>query len=280
MAARKLATAIPRSLCPCTDMVTFSMPLTPLLSFCMSWKNSWGVVYPTVSGTLSVVAPASTATEYTWQRKSGSLLRASSAENSTSSTRLWARLTISLVISSTCSLVFFSLCSMWMSEVAMKVWMRGNLAGLTASAQASMSLGRARASPQMMGGSSLLPTSCAIFCTALKSPGDAKGNPASITSTPKRCSCLATLIFSSSVMVHPGLCSPSLRVVSNTRTRVGSRPVARSCAFGVTHTGFISSSPSLKPWITTGFSWTPDDILKLDGRYVEGWMGALTITLR
>lgn len=32
----------------------------------------------------------------------------------------------------TCSLDFLSLCFMWMSEVAMKVWMRGNCAGATA----------------------------------------------------------------------------------------------------------------------------------------------------
>ena len=44
------------------------------------------------------------------------------------------------------------------------------------------------------------------------------GNPASITSTPRRASCLATAIFSSMFMEKPGACSPSLRVVSKMYT--------------------------------------------------------------
>lgn len=39
--------------------------LTVLRRWCMRPMNSFGVVYPTVSGTLMVVAPAAMATEYT-----------------------------------------------------------------------------------------------------------------------------------------------------------------------------------------------------------------------
>mmetsp|Transcript_28009 Transcript_28009/g.70625 ORF Transcript_28009/g.70625 Transcript_28009/m.70625 type:complete len:232 (+) Transcript_28009:1483-2178(+) len=126
---------------------------------------------------------------------------------------------------------------MWMSLVAMKVWMRGKAAGWMALAHASMSPFVARASPQMMGGFSWLPTTCAMLFTAAQSSLDAMGKPASMTSTPSLASCLATCIFSSLVIEQPGLCSPSLSVVSKTLTRVGSRPVARSCAVGTTHTG-------------------------------------------
>ena len=42
--------------------------------------------------------------------------------------------------------------------------------------------------PQIIGPSSP-PTCSAIFCTAAKSPGLAKGNPASITSTPNLANC-------------------------------------------------------------------------------------------
>ena len=52
----------------------------------------------------------------------------------------------------TSSRVFLNLCSMWMSDVAMKVWMRGNLAPETALAHVSMSSLVARARPQMIGG--------------------------------------------------------------------------------------------------------------------------------
>ena len=64
----------------------------------------------------------------------------------------------------------------------------------------------------------------AIACTASKSPGDAAGNPASMTSTPRATSASATSSFSSAVRVAPGDCSPSRSVVSKTMTRFrGSR---------------------------------------------------------
>src|SRR5437899_6969592 len=55
------------------------------------------------------------------------------------------------------------------------------------------------------------------FATALterKSPSDANGNPASITSTPKRSNWRASDIFSSRYIEQPGDCSPSRSVVS------------------------------------------------------------------
>ena len=60
----------------------------------------------------------------------------------------------------------------------------------------------------------------AINFTELKSPSDAIGNPASITSTPNFSSCNATLTFSSSFILQPGACSPSLSVVSKIFTKL------------------------------------------------------------
>ena len=60
-AARLFATAKPRSLWQCTLMTTSSMPGTFSRIFAIRPPNSSGIVYPTVSGMLSVVAPASTA---------------------------------------------------------------------------------------------------------------------------------------------------------------------------------------------------------------------------
>ena len=73
---------------------------------------------------------------------------------------------------------------MWMSEVAMKVWMRGRSECLTAFQAASMSCAEVRARPQMTGPS----TAFAIAVTAWKSPGEVIGKPASMMSTPSRAS--------------------------------------------------------------------------------------------
>ncbi len=97
----------------------------------------------------------------------------------------------------------------------MKVWMRGRFACFTASQQRSMSPMLARASPQITA----LLAWPAIFETASKSPSDAMGNPASMMSTPISSSSAAIWSFSASVMVAPGDCSPSRRVVSKIRTR-------------------------------------------------------------
>ena len=59
----------------------------------------------------------------------------------------------------------------------------------------------------------------AIACTASKSPGEAIGKPASMTSTPSRESCCAISSFSLVFSEIPGDCSPSRRVVSKMITR-------------------------------------------------------------
>src|ERR1700730_225654 len=93
--------------------------------------------------------------------------------------------------------------------------MRLRRAGLTASAHRSMSLKAARESPQITAFFARL----AISCTAAKSPSDAIGKPASMISTPIWSRISATSSFSSWVMVAPGHCSPSRKVVSKMRTR-------------------------------------------------------------
>ena len=117
---------------------------------------------------------------------------------------------------------------MWMSEVEMKVWIRGRCESLIAPQAASMSALWVRASPQITGPS----TPRAIASTASKSPGEVIGKPASITSTPRRASCCAISTFSCVFSEIPGDCSPSRSVVSKIWTR--SLPVlpefaARSC---------------------------------------------------
>ena len=97
----------------------------------------------------------------------------------------------------------------------MKVWMRLCLAGLSASPARSMSFCPARARPQTTAFLARL----AISCTAWKSPSEAIGKPASMMSTPIVSSTSATSSFSSWVMVAPGDCSPSRKVVSKMTTR-------------------------------------------------------------
>src|SRR5690606_33077780 len=85
----------------------------------------------------------------------------------------------------------------------------------TAAAARSMSSSAARASAAITGRR----TSRAILRTAVKSSGELIGKPASIASTPSASSWCAMRSFSAGVMVAPGDCSPSRRVVSNTSTR-------------------------------------------------------------
>ena len=65
-------------------------------------------------------------------------------------------------------------------------------------------------------------TSRAIAWTASKSPGEAIGKPASMTSTPRRASWWAISSFSPVFSEMPGDCSPSRSVVSKMRTWFGS----------------------------------------------------------
>src|SRR4051794_36803907 len=78
-----------------------------------------------------------------------------------------------------------------------------------------MSLGWARDSPAI---TEFLERR-AISLTAWKSPSEVIGKPASMTSTPMSSSISAMSSFSSKLMVAPGHCSPSRKVVSNITTR-------------------------------------------------------------
>ena len=162
-----------------------------------------------------VVAPSSSAIWSTSAVNSRSERVASIGENSTSSqcSRAWA--TAARACPFTSSREDCSWCSMWMSLVEMKVWMRGRSESLTAFQAASTSCAFARASPQITGPC----TSRAIACTASKSPGEEIGKPASIMSTPSRASWCAISSFSCLLSEIPGDCSPSRRVVSKILTR-------------------------------------------------------------
>ena len=126
-------------------------------------------------------------------------------------------------------------------EVERKVWMRLRSAGLIASAQRSMSLKAARDRPQI--------TAClvrlAISWTAAKSPSEAIGKPASMMSTPIVSSSSATSSFSSCVMVAPGHCSPSRKVVSKMTTRSFSDWLGVVMASGPFSVGAGRSCPRL-----------------------------------
>ena len=157
-----------------------------------------------------VVAPLSIATAVIFLRNSMSLLVASSAENSMFGQNFLAYATICFACSSTSSGVILSLYSMCIGEVAMKTWILGSAAPLTASHAASMSLTLQRA--RLATVQSL--TFSAMVFTDSKSPGDTMANPASIMSTLSFSRQCATSIFSWRFMLQPGDCSPSLSVVS------------------------------------------------------------------
>src|SRR3954453_13112326 len=165
---------------------------------------------------LIVVAPSSSAIWSTSAVNSTSARVASFGENSTWSTRSRAWATAARAWPFTSSRVERSWCSMWMSDVEMKVWIRGRAASRTASAADSTSAAWARASPAMIGPS----TSRAMAWTASKSPGEAIGKPASMTSTRSRASWWAISSFSDGFSEMPGDCSPSRSVVSKITTRL------------------------------------------------------------
>eukprot|EP00835_Amoeboradix_gromovi_P006189 NODE_683_length_5225_cov_0.594616.p3 type:complete len:229 gc:universal NODE_683_length_5225_cov_0.594616:2270-2956(+) len=176
-------------------------------------------MYPTVSGMLTVVAPARITRLSRAHKKSLSLRAASSQLNSTSSTSDLAYSTACTALVMHSSLDIFSLYSKWRSDVAKNVCMRFFGADFIALYAVRMSLSVARAKAHIVIGSFLFsirgPTVSAMAATLSKSPPLATGNPASQTSTPKNDNCLAILIFSALSSVTPGLCSPSLSVVSN-----------------------------------------------------------------
>ena len=92
----------------------------------------------------------------------------------------------------------------------MPVWIRFRFASRSASAATSISFSTARVSAQIVGSD----TAFDISSTELKSPGLEIGKPASMISTPKASSNLATSIFSVVFNWQPGTCSPSRKVVS------------------------------------------------------------------
>ncbi len=132
--------------------------------------------------------------------KSTSERAPSSGENSTSSVYCLACATAARAWPFTSSRVVCSFCSMWISLVAMKVWMRGRSASFTASRRRRCPALLVRASPQITGPS----TSRAIACTASKSPGEVIGKPASMMSTPRRASWWAISSFSCLVQRDAG----------------------------------------------------------------------------
>src|SRR5439155_6936778 len=164
---------------------------------------------------LITVAPSSMAIAHTSAVNSTSARVASIGENSTSSTSDLAWATAARAWPLTSSRVDCSWCVMWMSDVEMKVWMRGRSASRTAPCAASTSATCARASPAMTGPS----TWRAIAWTASKSPGLVIGKPASMTSTPSLASWWAISSFSCVFSEMPGDCSPSRKVVSKICTR-------------------------------------------------------------
>ena len=168
-----------------------------------------------------VVAPALIAASTQRHRNSCSDRDPSSADHSTSSIRLRAMPTLSVMRSRTCSGSICSLYCMCRGLVAMKVWMRPRSACLTAAPARSISPRVARARPAMVEFLIVL----AISETASKSPSEAMGKPASMTSTPMSSSTLAMRSFSSRFMDAPGDCSPSRKVVSKMMTWLGSRSV-------------------------------------------------------
>ncbi len=199
---------------------------------------------------LIVVAPSSSAIWITSAVKSRSARVASIGENSTSSTYCLACATAARAWPLTSSRVVCSWWTMWMSEVEMNVWIRGRSASLTAPQAASMSATCVRARPAITGPSTVR----AIPCTPSKSPGEAIGNPASITSTPRRASCWAISSFSDALSEMPGDCSPSRSVVSKISTRLGSSGVVMSllglesrCFFSVLVRGYVRPPARYSP---------------------------------
>ena len=174
-----------------------------------------------------VVAPSAMAARTTSATKPGSDRVASSQLNSTSSHSERASRTASTAAANTCWRSMRSLCVMWMSEVAMNVWMRGLTASRTPSQAVWMSRSWARASPAMTGPL----TSRDTACTPSRSPGELMGKPASMTSTPSLASWWAISTFSRRLREMPGDCSPSRRVVSKNLTRLAS---SRGAASAVT----------------------------------------------
>ena len=133
---------------------------------------------------------------------------------SISSVNFFACRTAFTPVSKPSSRDIFNLNCRWLSETPNPVWMRPRSAGRSASAAHSISFSRARVRPQIVTPRS----SCASVFTLSKSPGELIGKPTSRMSTPIFTSCRAISSFSGVDSRTPGLCSPSRRVVSKTKT--------------------------------------------------------------
>ncbi len=163
---------------------------------------------------LSVTAPARTTSESSFTKNSGSLRVASSGLNSTLSVKHLACSTAVTAALSTSSGSIWSLNFMCSGLDARKVWMPQFSASFSASTPRSMSLIDARHRDTTVARSHCWP----MAFTLSKSPGELAANPASMTSTPRRSSCLARVSFSLADMENPGACSPSRSVVSKILT--------------------------------------------------------------
>jgi hypothetical protein len=174
---------MPRSLWQWAEMVTFSIPFTRRRMVAINSPNSEGMVKPTVSGILSVVAPASRP------------LRAPGRENRIGTRGIFRRKFHVIAKRLGEADGFASLRQTLLARDAQLV-LQVNVGGreedvnartrgtFKASQARSMSGRQARASPAMMGRR----MTAAIAFTASKSPSEAMGNPASITSAPRRSS--------------------------------------------------------------------------------------------
>ncbi len=166
-----------------------------------------GVITPTVSGMFIRSAPASSAALHISFKNFTSVLVASMGENSHTNPWFLMYCTDSMALDKTCSCVRPRACFICTSEVEINVWTESTSHSMTA----SISSLRVRARPHISAFSPAL----AIFLTAVFSPLEVIGVPASITSTPNLSSRSAISNFSSGVRDTPGVCSPSLSVVSN-----------------------------------------------------------------
>ena len=163
-----------------------------------------------MSGIFIVLAPAFIAASMTSHKNFSSDLPASSGENSTSSVKVFANSIAATAVDNTFPGVIFNFFSIWIGDVAIKVCILGNFASFNDSAAVEISLSKALARAQILEPVTTLD----ISCTDLKSPELAIGKPASIISTFNSSNARAIFIFSSTSIDAPGLCSPSLRVVS------------------------------------------------------------------
>ena len=161
---------------------------------------------PTVSGMLIRSAPALSAAVHTFLRNSILVRVASIGENSQMKPWFLMYWTDSSTAFRTCSGVMFKAYFICTSEVEMNVWIEFTSHAMAA----SMSLFKVRVTAHISASKPAFIRSLNAF----SSPSEADGKPASIASTPSLSSWLPISIFSSGVRETPGVCSPSLSVVS------------------------------------------------------------------